>query len=52
MITQQLLKHGQGLAARFGAGKVLIVCGLGCLLPIACTGFLWCGFLLLLVEWR
>jgi hypothetical protein len=52
MITQQLLTHGKGLAERFGAGKVLACCALGCLLPIVCSGFFCCGLLLLLTEWR
>lgn len=51
MITQQLLKHSQGLAERFGAGKVLLYAGGSCLFVIAGTGFFCCGLLLLLADW-
>lgn len=51
MITQQLLKHGQGLAKRFGAGKVLLSLALGCLVPVALVGFCCCGLLLLFADW-
>ncbi len=51
MITQQLLKHGQGLAERFGAGKVLLYAALGCLAPLIIGGFCCCGLLLLLADW-
>ena len=52
MITQQLMKHGQGLAQRFGMVKVLGCAALGCFLPVACTGFMCCGLLLLLLaDW-
>lgn len=52
MNTQQLFQHGRGLAERFGMGKVLGCLMLGCLVPIACTGVMCCGLLLLLTEWR
>lgn len=52
MITQQILKHGQGLAARFGAGKVLMCAALGCLAPVAFGGLFCCGLVLLLADWR
>lgn len=52
MNTQQLLQHGRGLAERFGMVKMLCCLMLGCLVPIACTGVMCCGLLLLLTEWR
>jgi hypothetical protein len=51
MITQQLLKHSAGLAERFGAGKVLLYVGGGCLFMVGATGFVCCGLVLLLADW-
>lgn len=51
MITQQLLKHSQGLAERVGVGNVLLYVGGGCLFMVAATGLLCCGLLLLLADW-
>lgn len=48
MITQQLLTHGKGLTEKFGLGKVVAFCALGCLFPIACGGVCCCGLLLLI----
>lgn len=52
MSALQLLSHGRGLTQRFGAGKVLVTCALGCLFPLAAGGFCCCGLLLTMVEWR
>ena len=52
MITQQLLKHGQGAVERFGLKIVALVVMGCCLFPVVVGGLCCCGLLLLSMNWR